>query len=59
MWGWFLLYFLFWEFVCIKGFVYDVKFDISVLDVYGYESLVYGLIVCGGEDGFVECFDFR
>lgn len=27
--------------------------------MHGHESPVHGLIACGGEDGFVECFDLR
>lgn len=26
---------------------------------HGDESPVHGLVACGGEDGFLECFDLR
>lgn len=27
--------------------------------MHGPQSPVHGLVACGGEDGFLECFDLR
>lgn len=44
---------------CACKSTFYFKSETSACHVHCHESPGHGLIACGGEDGFLECFDLR